>query len=133
MSAKPAIFELAEFFDFLFKEKGWPRLCLDVLGTETPCLALVQTSSPVVEKEYVNGSKIYRLEAELLYQDVLERQLEARERLAEFGMFLTETQDLRFSETRQTLRVATTAPSIRTITDGEVFIMGLSLTLIYKE
>ena len=133
MSERPFIFDFADFLDFLFKERAYPPLYLDVLSADNPSAALIQTSSPVVEKEYVNGNRTYRAEVELLYQDVMENQLAARERMTDLAMFFTDVKPFDLSDSKKVLKVQCTAPSIREITEGNVFKMGVSLVIIYKE
>ena len=48
-------------------------------------------------------------------------------------MFFTDVKPFDLSGSKKVLKVQCTVPSIREITEGNVFKMGVSLVIIYKE
>lgn len=133
MSDRPAIFDIVDMIHTYCVSKSFPEVKIDFLNDSGNSIAICQTSSPVVEKEYINGSCINRLEFEVLIQGSVEDKLMLKEVLTDICLWFQEMKDEALTQTRKILSGTSTFPSIRNLTDNCMCQFGISVVLKYKE
>lgn len=130
---RPALFDLAEWLQTKCTALNLPDLELNFLPPIGTSLALMQTSSPVIEKEYINGSCLNRMEFEIIAQGNFDEKLSLQRTLTTLCELFTEIKDASLSSTRTLLTATSTTPSIRTMTDNGIIQFGISVVVKYKE
>ncbi|MGP1507449.1 MAG: hypothetical protein ACTTJW_01025 [Sphaerochaeta sp.] len=131
----PMIFEIGEWLDAKCTELSLPAPVLDFVGSEGESCAIIQTSAPVTEKEYINGKRICRIEFDILVQGSMEKREGYVNGLTDLCFAFEGMKDAILSEpsSRRVLQGSSTAPAIRSQTGNMFCRYGISVSLRYKE
>lgn len=135
MSRGSMIFEIGAWLSDRCSEMSFPAPVLDFVESDGRACALVQTSAPVTEKEYIDGRRICRIEFDVIVQGPIQDRDEYVNGLTILCFLFEEMKDvvLSTSSTRRVLQGTSTAPAIRSQTGNLYCRYGISVSLKYKE
>ncbi len=131
----PMIFEIGEWLAGECDELNLPEPVLDFIESEGKSCAIIQTSAPVTEKEYINGKRICRIEFDVLVQGPIEGREDYVNGLTALCFIFEGMKDVSLSENslRRVLQGSSTAPAIRSQNGNLYCRYGISVSLKYKE
>lgn len=130
---KPFTFTLMEHLEERCKEMGIIVPYLEWLNPDGYSVSIVQNDAPSVEKSYINGSRQYRTQIEVLAQGTADRRLAILEDLQTFMQILNGMAGLDIGDGVKVLKVELTTPSLREQTESLIIRYGFSATIVYKD
>lgn len=129
----PMIFVLGAWLDTKCVELELPVMLMDDLNETGECLCLSQTSTETTLKEYVNGSRVRRLEFNIYAQGQIEKKADLIGYLTKLVYLFESLRDFPIDNGHLILRSSATAPTIANRTENDTVRYAISVTLSYKE
>lgn len=129
----PMIFAFGAWLEKQCEALGLPNLLMDNLDVQGESLCLSQTSAVTTEKEYIDGSRICRLEVDITAQGLLENRRNLIDYLTQLVYLFNELNDYEMDSNYRILRATATAPSMRNRTENNYVRYAIAVSLTYKE
>lgn len=129
----PMIFVFGQWLENQCKSLGLPYLLMDNLETTGESLCLSQTSTATTEKEYIDGSRVCRLEVDIVAQGQIENRRNLIDYLTQLVYLFENLKDYDLDENYRILRATATAPSMRERTDNGIVRYATAVAVTYKE
>ena len=127
--------EIARYLEGYIKDEGYTyKVYLNWLDESKPSVAVIQKDSPVVSKEYINGSRQCEIRFLLLLQDKHSKRSTTLTRLSEFAK-LFDRKDWQMSQAseRRILKGEINTPSLQSLTANDMSCFKVEISLEYKE
>ena len=129
----PMIFALGSWLEEKSVELGLPVILMDDLQPTGESMSLIQTASPITEKEYINGSRQCRIDVDIVAQGSVESRRNLIEYLTTLVYMFENLKDYTLDDEHRILRCSSTAPSIRMRTENDMLRYAISVSITYKE
>lgn len=129
----PMIFAFGSWLEQECENLGLPYLLMDDLEAKGECLCLSQSTGTVTEKEYIDGSRVCRLEVDIIAQGLLENRQALISYLTSLVYLFEALKDYEIDDNHRILRATATAPSIRTRTENNTVRYAIAVSVTYKE
>lgn len=129
----PMIFAFGAWLNSLCTQSNLPPVLMDDLNETGTSLCLSQTSADRTLKEYIDGSRVGQLEANLYAQGNIDSKADLIDYLTQIAIVLENTRDMDIDEEHRILRATATAPSIVQRTESDILRYVSSISLSYKE
>lgn len=129
----PMIFAFGSWLETQCTQLGLPFILMDDLEENGESLCLSQSSTVTTEKEYINGSRLCKLEVDIIAQGSLESKKNLINYLTKLCYLFENIHDQDIDSNHRIIRATSTAPAIRERTENDMLKYAIAVSVSYKE